>query len=332
MDNVSHSLTGLVLAQAGLRRLSPAATGILLVSANIPDIDIVALSGGSLSYLEAHRGYTHSLLFLPVMALLSVLLVAGIGRRKLPWGRAWLLGCIGVASHLLLDWTNSYGIRLLLPFSSQWFHLDLNSLYDGFFLAVLAVSALWPLLANLVSGEIGDRSANGRGIALVAIVAIGLFECGRILLHARAIGHLQARVYEEQQPLQVAALPDAFDPFRWSGVVETENAYLTVPTTSAGEPELNETQTFYKPPQAPVVSALKKEESFRFVSYFARFPVWSLVPVEVNGGRGIRADLTDLRFGVPGAGSFHCIGLLDARDRVLRSYFTWASPDSSGER
>lgn len=323
MDNVSHTLTGLALAQSGLRRLSPLGTAILLVSANAPDSDIVSLMQGQLRYLQIHRGYTHSVLFLPVMALVTVLVVAACARRKLPWLQAWALACLGVASHLLLDWTNSYGIRLMLPFSSRWFHLDLNGLYDGFFLAVLLISALWPLLANLVGSEIGDRSSTGNGVAIAALSLISLFECGRAVLHARATASLQSRMYGEQQAIAVAALPDAFNPFRWQGVVEVENAFLLVPISPTGEPELQEVQTFYKPAQSAAWIALKQQESFRFFSYFARFPAWSLVPFTLNNGQGTRADATDLRFGVPGGGSFHCIALLDARAHVLQSYFTW---------
>ena len=324
MDNISHTLTGLALAQSGLRRLSPLGTAILLVSANAPDSDIAALSQGGLRYLEVHRGYTHAILFLPVMALLCVLLISACSRRKLPWLRAWALASIGVASHLLLDWTNSYGIRLLLPFSSRWFHLDLNSLYDGFFLAVLLVSALWPVLANLVSGEIGDRSSTGNSVAIAALTLISLFECGRAVLHARAVGSLQSRVYEEQQPMQVAALPDAFNPFRWQGIVETENAFLTVPIGNSGDPDLQELQTYYKPVQSAAWKALRTQESFRFFSYFARFPAWSLVPITLNNGQGTEVDETDLRFGVPGGGSFHCVALLDPQAHVLKSSFSWA--------
>lgn len=324
MDNISHSLTGLALAQTGLRRWSPAGTAILLISANAPDCDIVALTGGSLAYLEQHRGYTHTLLFLPLMGLLSALLAAALFRQRLPWLRAWGLGCIGVASHLLLDWTNTYGIRLMLPFSSRWFHLDWNNLYDGFFLAVLLLSALWPLLANLVSGEIGERRSNGRAIAIAALVAIGLFECGRAFLHGRTVATLQSRIYDEQQPLQAAALPDAFNPFRWQGVVETENAYITLPVSATGQPEFSAAETFHKPPKEPVLSALQKgQESFRFGAYFARFPVWSLVPVSIDNGRGVRVDMSDLRFGTPGAGSFHFFALLNARDIVVESGFSW---------
>src|ERR1700761_8861250 len=106
MDNITHSLTGLALARAGLNRLCPRATLLLILSANAPDADIVSIAGGPLKHFEIHRGYTHSLIGLPFMAALSVLVVAAIYRQKLPWLRAWLLCCAGVASHLLLDWTN----------------------------------------------------------------------------------------------------------------------------------------------------------------------------------------------------------------------------------
>src|SRR5262245_55338250 len=122
MDNVTHSLTGLALARAGLDRWCPRAAVLLLLSTNAPDGDIVTLAKGQLVYFEAHRGYSHSLLMLPVIAAISVLATAAIFREKLPWLRAWLVCLLGVSSHLLLDLTNSYGVRLLLPASSRWFH------------------------------------------------------------------------------------------------------------------------------------------------------------------------------------------------------------------
>src|SRR5581483_5540369 len=182
MDNVTHSLTGLALARAGLNRLCPRATLLLILSANAPDSDIVAAPEGALRYLQVHRGYSHSLLCLPLMALVPVLLVAGIYRQKLPWARAWGLCCIGVASHLLLDWTNSYGVRLLLPFSSDWFHLDLNGLYDGCIMAMLIFAAAWPVFAGLVSREIGDRTrlpgGPGRGMAIFTLAFFLFFDSG----------------------------------------------------------------------------------------------------------------------------------------------------------
>src|SRR5437762_13660431 len=124
MDQLTHTATGLFLSRAGLDRLTPYAAPILMLAANAPDIDIVAASAGALTYLNYHRHLTHAIALLPLIALLPVLVVRLFARRPLRWAGACLISAIGVASHLALDSTNVYGVRLLLPFSARWFHLD----------------------------------------------------------------------------------------------------------------------------------------------------------------------------------------------------------------
>ena len=170
MDNLTHTLTGLALSRAGLNRWHPRAAVLLMLSANAPDSDIVAASRGSLSYFEAHRGITHAIASAPVMALLCVLLVGAFSRSLRGWKAAWGLCLIGVASHLLLDWTNTYGIRLLLPFSARWLHLDLNNLVDLWIWGVLLLAWVGPWLARLVSSEMGAPAGSGRALAHVRFV------------------------------------------------------------------------------------------------------------------------------------------------------------------
>jgi inner membrane protein len=328
MDNVTHSLTGLALARAGLDRFCPRATMLLLLSANAPDCDIVALARGQLAYLEAHRGYTHSLLFLPAMVLICVLVTAALYREKLQWRRAGLVCAIGLASHLLLDWTNTYGIRPFIPFSSRWFHLDWNGLYDWSILLALAIAIVWPLLSRLVSGEIGGRAGLGRGIARCALVFIVLFDGARSLLHQRAIEKLESRLYDGEAPLSVAALPLAFNPFHWKGIIETAGAYRALPVDTSGSLETENAAIFYKPPLTNALRNVEREEPFRFFLYFARFPVWSQQPVIWKESEGRRIELADLRFGSPGAGSFHCIAITDAAGRVMDSWFTYGAGSS----
>src|SRR5258707_12015737 len=113
MDNLTHTAIGLFLARAGLRRVSPYATPMILLAANAPDVDVVSAAGGSLAYLHYHRHLTHSLLMAPVVALLPVLIVRLATRKPISWPMAYVASLIGVASHLALDLTNMYGIRLL---------------------------------------------------------------------------------------------------------------------------------------------------------------------------------------------------------------------------
>ncbi len=321
MDNLTHSLTGLAMARAGLGRLCPRATTLLVLSANAPDIDIVALAGGPLKYFEVHRGYTHSIVGLPFMALLTVLVVAAIFRQRLPWGRAWLLCAAGVASHLLIDWTNDYGIRLFLPFSSAWFALDISSLYDGAIWAALVFAALWPSLERLVNGEIGIRGPVGRGVAVFALLFFLVYDCGRALMHGRALAQLQSVLYDGAVPLRIAALPNPFDPFRWKGVVETSRSFQVIPLSVFGALEPRKALVFYKPPITRNLQIASQSEPFRYFLYFARFPVWS----EDHTGNGhaalTRIELMDLRFGLPGSSGFHCTAIEDSRSRLLKSEF-----------
>src|ERR1043165_3307721 len=99
MDNLTHTAIGLFLSRAGLNRLTPLATPILLLAANAPDIDILSATGGSLAYLRYHRHLTHSLVALPLMALLPVALVRLVSRKSIRWPGAIVAALIGVASH-----------------------------------------------------------------------------------------------------------------------------------------------------------------------------------------------------------------------------------------
>jgi inner membrane protein len=77
VDNLAHSLTGVVLARAGFNRVAPRATLTLLLAVNAPDIDIVTWAWGSLGYLRHHRGFTHSLAGAPRVAARVALAVLG---------------------------------------------------------------------------------------------------------------------------------------------------------------------------------------------------------------------------------------------------------------
>lgn len=135
MDNLTHSLVGAVLGQAGLKRLSGLGLPTLIIAANIPDIDARCTIYG-IESLAMRRGLTHgpiAMLVLP--ALLTGAMVAWdrwqarrgtrpAGRPEMKPFALFLLALIGTLSHPAFDWLNNYGIRLLEPFSSKWFYGD----------------------------------------------------------------------------------------------------------------------------------------------------------------------------------------------------------------
>jgi inner membrane protein len=315
MDNLTHSLTGLILSRAGLNRFYPRATLVLIVSANIPDIDILAIARGPLYYFEQHRGITHSLATLPVMALLSALVACAFGRTMRGWLAAWGLAIIGVASHLLLDWTNTYGIRLLFPFSSRWFHLDLINLFDLIIWAVLLLGWLGPMVSRLVSSEIGAKSGAGRGMAIFALSFFLIYDFGRLLSHQRAIEILNSRLYRDGPPTRVAAFPSAgVSPLEWMGWIERPEFVMHFLVNVRQEFDPAAGTIIYNPPPSPAIDAASQAPPVQVFLRFSQYQLWSVSPVDSPEGAH-NVEMRDWRF------PFVAQALVDSSNHVISSSF-----------
>jgi inner membrane protein len=324
MDNLTHTAVGLFLSRAGLNRWTPRATLIVILAANAPDIDVVSAAGGALNYLHYHRHLTHSLAAMPVMALLPVVLVRVAGRKPIRWVGAFCAAMVAVASHLLLDLTNSYGIRLFLPFSRDWQRLDLTNVVDLWIWAVLLLGIAGPFLSRLVGAEItsGRRRAEypGRGFAIFALSFVLLYNCGRAALHGRAVASLDARLYQDSVPLRVAALPGAANPLRWRGLVETGDFYAVADVNLAGEFDPSRAALFYKPDSSPALDAARRAPAVREFLEFSQFPLWRVSPAaELENGRLV--EVFDMRFGSPQQPGFMASALVDSENRVVKTSF-----------
>lgn len=163
MDNLTHSLVGLTAAKAGFERLSPGATLVCVLGANAPDCDVaILLVGDRWAYLHHHRGITHAIVGVAFLALVVPLLVYGVDRL---WSRfraqpaktklrgLMLASVIVTATHPLLDWTNNYGMRFFLPWSSQWYYGDLVYIIDPY-LWLLLGGTCFLLSAKTTGGKI----------------------------------------------------------------------------------------------------------------------------------------------------------------------------------
>src|ERR1017187_6398365 len=328
MDNLTHTAIGLFLARAGARKWTPRATAILLVASNAPDIDVLSGAAGPLAYLHYHRGLTHALVAMPVLALLSVAVVRVAGRKALYWPGALAAGMLGVAAHLLLDWTNLYGVRLLLPFSGRWLRLDSTAVVDLWIWAIAAAALAGPFLARLVGSEIASGGAkprhHGRGAALFALVAVMALDCGRLILHARAVAMLDARVYQGDSPTRVAALPNPFNPLRWRGLVETPAYYAVADLDVAGDFDPTRALILYKPDADPALDAAARTPVFQEFLRFNQYPLWRGSPAPtLEGGKVV--ELFDLRFGTPTAPGFQATALVDPHLRVIDATFRFGA-------
>lgn len=191
MDNVTHSLAGLVLAEAALRmrarltgaepsrRFRAVAAASSLIAANLPDADLLYTGVGAepLVYMLHHRGYTHTV----VIALLGAVLLSGAALLLWRWrggephtrdDTRWLFGLLLVSamSHLVLDWTNSYGIHPFWPFDDRWLYGD----------AVFIVEPwLWVVSVPVLVAAATSRVAR---VLLSAILVLGLALAWRVSL------------------------------------------------------------------------------------------------------------------------------------------------------
>lgn len=175
MENLTHTLVGLAAAKAGLERASPYATATCLVAANLPDADIVTAFAGSYVYLEQHRGVSHSIvgtlalaLLLPAFVVAADRAVARLrGREPRARFKGLLISSLLVsATHPLLDWTNSYGLRPFLPWSGRWVYGDLVFIVDLW---------LWLLLGGacfLATATTRRRAAAWGALGLVLTAAL----------------------------------------------------------------------------------------------------------------------------------------------------------------
>lgn len=216
MDNLTHSLVGLTSAKAGLERLSPYATTVCVISANAADADFVSLFfGDRWTLLQHHRGITHSIVgtlaigcLVPLIAFAIEQIVAKTRGRtiRIRLGGLMIASMIAAITHPLMDWTNNYGVRPLLPWSGRWFYGDLVFIVDPYMWLVWGAAAFlltsttrlktisWAILAALTSLLIvlaAQRVVNDRGALLVAS---GIWIAGLILLIGVRISSARARV------------------------------------------------------------------------------------------------------------------------------------------
>ena len=166
MDNLTHSLVGALIGQAGLKRKTGLAMPALVIGANLPDVDAACfLWLDGLEHLAFRRGITHG----PIAWLLLPLLLAGAlwwwdrwqarrgtrPEKRLPVRFGWLyaLAFLATLTHPALDWLNVYGIRLLEPFSSRWFYGDVLFIIDVWLWALLGFATWFSLRREKRGGE-----------------------------------------------------------------------------------------------------------------------------------------------------------------------------------
>lgn len=289
MDNICHTLVGAALGEAGLRRRTRFGASALMIAANLPDVDVLVFATDTPS-VSFRRGWTHGAgaqLLLPVILTGAFWLVARRWRREggdsSPLHLGWLLGLsyVGVYSHVLLDYLNNYGIRLLAPFDWQWFYGDAVFIVDP---------RLWLVLG------LGVWLTRRRKAPVPARVALVIATCyvAAMLTSARAARGIVEGRWQEANGVAPRALmvgPQLLSPLTRDVIVDAGSHYetgtFTFPSSVVIYPE-----RIPKNDDRPEVAAARAAPNVRGFLVWSRFPVWTLEPAQ----GGTRVTVSDARF------------------------------------
>jgi inner membrane protein len=336
MEPVTHFLTGACIGRAGLNRKTAYATLAAVLAAEAADIDILWGFAGPVEGLKHHRGITHSLIGAPVMAAVVTGAVwlyhrwrerrkmrrmsttastqFDSPRAKTPqpvrWLWVYLAASISALSHILLDWTNNYGIRPFFPFNPRWYAGSFVFIVEPVFWVLLGLALIIPWLLGLTDNEIGVRRVafRGRGWAIFALCGMVVLWCWRWAEHAQALAMLQNTQIASAPIRRVAVEPYPVNPFRWHAILETQDFYQTAEVnTHTGSIESDSRRdVLFKPAGTPAAEAAKRTllghvyldwGTWAVVRDIGQDPVAGFDPPQLPLGRTwTTVEFSDLRF------------------------------------
>jgi inner membrane protein len=222
MDPLSQGVLGALAPQSAVSRENQSKKHLFLagiagfLSGMAADLDILIRSNSDpLLYLEYHRQFTHSLIFIPVGGLLCAgLLYWIIYRRYLSFKMTWIYCTLGYATHALLDCCTSYGTQLFWPFSDYRVAWNNVSIVDPLFtlpLLALIILAAWRR----------DRRWAWGGLAY-ALLYLGLGIVQRERAESLGFELAESRGH---QPVRLVAKPTFGNLILWKVVYETETDF-----------------------------------------------------------------------------------------------------------
>lgn len=153
MDPITQGVVGATASQLVSRRSEKiAAGGIGFLSGMAADLDVLITSSTDpLLFLEFHRHFTHSLIFIPFGALVCTVVFrlifrAWFRRNRLSFQRTYLFSFAGYATHAVLDACTTYGTQLFWPFCDMRVTWNTVSVIDPLFSLPLLIMLILALL------------------------------------------------------------------------------------------------------------------------------------------------------------------------------------------
>lgn len=199
----------------------------LVIANNLPDIDVAVFATDTLA-MSFRRGWTHGVLaqaLLPIV--LTALMVLGDRsfRRHKPDrvkpGAILLLAYIGVLAHVFMDFLNSYGVRLLMPFSERWFYGDALYIVEPILYVTLGLG-WWFAWRRHKHGRPNPFQPARIGVAVAAIYMVAMLGSNLIARREVRSGLVRAGRSAETRFM---VTPVFANPFRREVIVDFGDRY-----------------------------------------------------------------------------------------------------------
>ena len=301
MDNLTHSLVAAVMGRMGLKRMSPRAMPAMIIAANLPDIDSFVAGAIGCEPIAEHRGFTHGPLGIVLMALLAVAIMWGWERLRpgkegpIKLGGLFVAAYLAALSHPLLDLMNTYGTRVLDPFSNRWFYADTLFIMDPWIWIAL-------ILGLELSWRAERRGRDWRWPAAWAFTAMLLYIGLNGAISARAVALTRPLVERVAEPRMIVAgeIPLTFWKRKmiWRGdAIGGSGTYNPLDGLNAARLDPRIVPLNMDDPR--LADAAKRNKHVRAFLYWSRMPL-----VHIEDGH---AYLTDQRFfeaGRPSSSNF----------------------------
>jgi inner membrane protein len=185
-------------------------------------------------------------------------------RQPVHWGWLYMSALVAALSHLLLDWTNNYGLRPFFPFNPRWYAGSFVFIAEPVLWGLLVLAILMPWLLGLADREMGVRKKafRGRGWAIFALTGMIVLWCWRWAEHAQGLVLLRTTQVVSEPVTRMALEPYPVNPYRWHAILETRDYFQTAEVnTRTGEIDSDpEKNLMFKPADTPAVEAAKQTQ------------------------------------------------------------------------
>jgi inner membrane protein len=324
MEPITHLMTGACLARAGFNRKAAYAAVVMTLAAEAPDLDTLWSIDGPIASFQHHRGWTHTFLGIPLEAAIIVgafwlfhrwrtrqkKLATTVSyaptkvhrwnalRAPVRWGLLYCFAIIALLSHLLLDWTNNYGIRPFFPFNPRWYAGSIVFIFEPVLFLMLLLALVAPSLFGLINSEVGARKPafRGQNWAIAALLGMAVLWTARFVERQKALALAQTADLNGASTLRVTADPYPVNLFRWETVIETPQFYQisTADTLNNTITSGDQAETLFKPPTTLATLAAKRSWLGEIYLDWSQWPVVAETGTDPNGFTTV--TFRDLRF------------------------------------